>query len=212
MRHGTKREAAYHRGHRLRVPGLAASPIGHRQVRGVLPPDRQQRGQALSAVAVPVLAVAVVRFKTPIHMDEPPSDLLPPGLSRRIPVIRPSLPEQPLPTVDLAAVSDSHDQHEVLIVLDGVHDPVVADADSIVVPPGELRSSWRSGSFARPSIAAADTAAERVVQTPKRACCLGVQANFVRVLGWWPYVWTSDHGRAVSRSSRACRAARLSSR
>jgi hypothetical protein len=46
-----------------------------------------------------------------------------------------------LPAVDLAAVSDSRDQHEVHIVVDGVHNPVVADADSIVVPPGELGGS-----------------------------------------------------------------------
>jgi hypothetical protein len=59
--------------------------------------------------------------------------------------IRLARKRRPLPAVDLAAVSDSRDQHEVLIVVDCVHDPVVADADSIVVPPGELRSSWRSG-------------------------------------------------------------------
>jgi hypothetical protein len=29
----------------------------------------------------------------------------------------------------------------VLIGVDGVHDPVVTDADPIVVPPGELGSS-----------------------------------------------------------------------
>jgi hypothetical protein len=109
-------------------------------------------------------------------------------------------------------MSDSRDQHEVLIVVDGVHDPVVADTDSIVVAPGKLGSSWRSGIIRQAVDRRGDTVAERVVQTPKRACCLGVQANLVQVLGWCSYVRTSAHGTAVSRSSRACRAARLSSR
>jgi hypothetical protein len=57
-----------------------------------------------------------------------------------------------------------------------------------------------------------DTVAEGVVQTPVRASCLGMQPNLIRVLGSCSYERTSVHGTAVSRSSRACRAARLSSR
>jgi hypothetical protein len=117
-----------------------------------------------------------------------------------------------LPAVYLAALSDSRDQDEVLIVVDGVHDPVVADADSIVVPPGELRSSRRSGIMRQAVDRRSDTVAEGIVQSPVRASRLGVQANFVRVVGWCSYVQTSDHDTAASRSSRACRAARLSSR
>jgi hypothetical protein len=71
-------------------------------------------------------------------------------------------------------VSDPSDQHEVLIVVDGVHDPVVADADSIVVASGEPCSSWRSGIIGQAVDRCGDTVAQGVVQTPVRTSCLGV--------------------------------------
>lgn len=115
-----------------------------------------------------------------------------------------------LPAVDLTPVGDSGDDHQALIVVDCVHDSVVADSHPVVVAPGELDGSgwtWIEGQGVDGS---RDALAERAVETSVRPRCLRVKADFIRLVAG--YARTSLQGKAASRSSRACRAARLSSR
>lgn len=109
-------------------------------------------------------------------------------------------------------MGDSSDDHQALVVVDGIHDPVVADSNPIIVAPGELDDSYRSGTVGQAIDRGRDTVAERAVETPIRARRLGVQADLVPVTAPCAYVRTSDQGTAESRSSRTWRAARLSSR
>jgi hypothetical protein len=46
--------------------------------------------------------------------------------------------------IDLAAVGDPRDDHDLRLVVDRVHDPVVPDPDAVVVATGEPRRSGRT--------------------------------------------------------------------
>ena len=117
-----------------------------------------------------------------------------------------------LPAVHLAPVGDSSDYHEALVVVDGVHDSVLADSNAIVAAPSELDGARWAGVEAERVDCGCDAIAERVVETSVRPRGLRVQADFVRVPALAGYARTSVQGRVVSRSSRARTAARLSSR
>ena len=107
---------------------------------------------------------------------------------------------------------DASDDYETLVIIDGIDDPVVADSDPVVVAPGELRGSWGSGVFREAVNRGVNAIADRLVQTSIRSSRLRVQPDLVLALRRCAYVRTSDQGRAASRSSRAWRAERLSSR
>jgi hypothetical protein len=47
-----------------------------------------------------------------------------------------------LPAIHLAPVGDSGDDHQALVVVDGIDDAIVADSDSIVVAACELDHSF----------------------------------------------------------------------
>lgn len=107
-------------------------------------------------------------------------------------------------------MGDSSDDHDALGVIDGVHDPVVAHSNSIIVAPGELDGAGRAGIAGKCVDGGCDALSEWVVETSVRPRCLRMQADVVSLLAC--YARTSVQGRAASRSSRACSAARLSSR
>jgi hypothetical protein len=104
---------------------------------------------------------------------------------------------------------DARDEHEALDVVDGVDDPVVADAHTVVVSPGELHTAGRAWVRPEPVNGALNSVAHASLQTAKLAGRRREQSNDVLV---GDYSRTSAHGTALSRSSRAWTAARLSSR
>src|SRR6266511_6374139 len=101
-------------------------------------------------------------------------------------------------------MSNPRDENELLVVEDRVHDPVIADPDSVVVPSGELDGTRRARILGERIDRSGDPLPERRLQ-------LAVGARGRRMK---PYLYsrTSAQGTAASRSSRACSAARLSSR
>ncbi len=109
-------------------------------------------------------------------------------------------------------MGDASDDYEAFVVVDGVHNPVVADSNSIVITAGELGGSYWAGIAGESIDGSCDAIVDRIVKPPIGPCRLRMEANLVPALGYAAYVRTSDHGMAESRSSRACRAARLSSR
>ena len=109
-------------------------------------------------------------------------------------------------------MGNASDDDQALIIVDRVDNPVVADSNPIVVAAGELDGSRGPGVAGEAVDGSGDTAAEEVVEPPIGAGGLGVQANFVGALRRRGYVRTSSQGKAELRSSRAWRAARLSSR
>lgn len=115
-----------------------------------------------------------------------------------------------LPAVHLAPVGNAGDDHQAPALVDGVHDPVVPDP--VIVATGELDASSRPRIVGQALDRDRDAAAQRVVEAPIRTRRLGVEADLVAALGSRGYVRTSDQGTADARSSRARRAARLSSR
>ena len=123
-----------------------------------------------------------------------------------------SRPALPLPAVDLSTVSDAGDQHEAFAVVDCVDDPVVADADPVVVAPRELARSRRSWIASERVDCCGNATAKRVMESAEGTSRLRVEADLVRPVAHGFRGRTSDHGTASPRSSRAWRAARLSSR
>jgi hypothetical protein len=102
------------------------------------------------------------------------------------------------------------DDHDLFYIVDRVDDPIVAHSDSIIVPARELDRSGRSRIDAERIDGGRKALAERIVETSIRPRCLRMQADVVSPFAGYPR--TSDQGTAASRSSRACSAARLSSR
>lgn len=110
---------------------------------------------------------------------------------------------KPLPAVHLAPVCDAGDKHQALIVVHGVHDPVFADSNPIVVPTGELGAALRAGVAGKAVDRSRDAVTQPAVEASVSTNRLRMQADFVAAP--WPcgYVRTSDQGCAASRSSRA---------
>ena len=109
-------------------------------------------------------------------------------------------------------MGDASDDDHAPIVIDGIHDPVVADSNPIVVAPGELHASGRPRIIAEPVDCGRDAVTQGTMEPPVRTRHRWVKADLVPVCRRLAYVRTSDQGRAASRSSRAWSAARLSSR
>ena len=109
-------------------------------------------------------------------------------------------------------MGDSRNQDKALPVVDGVDDSVVADADSVVVLAGEFRCARGSWFIGQSVDGRADPSPERIMKPPIRSSRLAMKTDLV-----WPGAQPSsarisDQGMEVSRSSRAWRAAKLSSR
>lgn len=107
-------------------------------------------------------------------------------------------------------MGDAGDDYHSFAVVDRVDDPVVARSDAIVVPARELRATggaWFTGERV-------DCRAYTVAHGPEHpsvlAGCGRTEDDLVPGCG--AYARTSSQGTAKPRSSRACSAARLSSR
>ena len=107
-------------------------------------------------------------------------------------------------------MSDPGDDHETFRVVDGVHDPVVPHANSIVVAAGQLDCARRARLVGEGVDGGADPVAEGTLEAAIGPRGARMESELVRPLG--RYSRTSAHGTAASGSSRACNAARLSSR
>ena len=114
--------------------------------------------------------------------------------------------------VHVPSVGDSGDDHQALLLVDRVNDPVVADSDPVVVAAGQLDCARRP----RVMRQAVDRGRNSFLQLAVEAAIgpgrLGVEANVVGTFGLAGYSRTAAQGAAVSRSSRAWSTARLSSR
>jgi hypothetical protein len=81
--------------------------------------------------------------------------------------------------VDVAAVANSHDQHEAIAVVDGVDDAMVADSDPIIVTPGELHGPLWSRVLGKPVDCRSDTILERSMKAAISLGGLAVHPNVV---------------------------------
>jgi hypothetical protein len=105
-------------------------------------------------------------------------------------------------------VSDSRDDDQTLLIVDRVDHAVVADSDAKVVAAGELDCTPRSRMVGEAVDRSTDPVSERPVQAAKAAGSLGMEPDLVLAR----YSRTSAQETEADRSSRARRAARLSSR
>src|SRR5687767_2810728 len=112
-----------------------------------------------------------------------------------------------LSAVDLASVSDARHDDDALRIVDGVDHAVVADSNSVVV----ARSKLHRASRPRIDAKGVDRLAQPVAEWPVQAAVLAygrrVETDLVRRSRRARYSRTSAQGIALSRSSRACRAA-----
>lgn len=104
---------------------------------------------------------------------------------------------------------DTTNEDEAFRVVDCVHDPVVADTDAVVITTSEPDRPDRPGLVRQAVDAGADAITDRAMETAVRADGRRMEAYLV---GSGAYSRTSVQETAASRSSRAWRAARLSSR
>jgi hypothetical protein len=93
-------------------------------------------------------------------------------------------------------VSESSDEDEALGIIDGVHDPVVAHANAIVVSAGELRHPHRPRIDRQAVDDDSDSIAEPPLEASVFASRRGLQSNFVLRPGPAGYSRTSAHGTA----------------
>lgn len=119
---------------------------------------------------------------------------------------------QKLPAVHRASMGDASDDDQPFGVVDDVDDAVVTDADAEVVAPGQSYDPARSRLGRKGVDRRGYARAQRVLEASVSPNRVRMQAYLVRLIERSPYVRTSDQGTAASRSSRAWRAARLSSR
>jgi len=91
-------------------------------------------------------------------------------------------------------VGDPSDKHQAFIIVDGIHDPVIADSNPIVVPSGELDASPRPGIFGEAVDRGRDAVTQPAVEASVHAHRLGMKAYFVRAFRRFAYVRTSDQG------------------
>jgi hypothetical protein len=100
-------------------------------------------------------------------------------------------------------VSNASDDDQALVVVNGIHDAIVADSNPVIVAPGERDGSGRSGVVGEAVDRGRDAVAQGMMKTPIRARRLRVEADFVAVAERRAYVRTSDHGTVEARASRA---------
>ena len=106
-------------------------------------------------------------------------------------------------------MGDTRDHDEALSVVDRIDDAMVAYANAVVVTAGELRASDRTRIRGKTVDRESHTVADGSVESTKLSRRGGSEPNLVRA---GSYSRTSAQGTPSSRSSRACRAVRLSSR
>ena len=117
-----------------------------------------------------------------------------------------------LSPVDLAAMGDSSNDHESSAIIDGVDDAVITDTYAVVVTTCELGSAGWALISCESLDCAADTFSERTMQPVVRTRRLPPKTDLVAAGRRARYPRTSAQDTVSSRSSRACSAARLSSR
>jgi hypothetical protein len=93
-------------------------------------------------------------------------------------------------------MGDARDQNEPLGVVDGVDDPVIADANAVVVPSGELHAANRSRVACKRVDRIADAVAHRSLEPSELTCRRRGKPYLVR--GFRPYSRTSAQGIALS--------------
>ena len=108
-------------------------------------------------------------------------------------------------------MGDASDDYDALVVINGVHDPVLADSNPVIIAAGELGGPDRLWMAGKGIDCSCDPIADRTLKTPIRPSRLRVETDLILMFGRAAYVRTSDQEREW-RSSRAWRAARLSSR
>jgi hypothetical protein len=109
-------------------------------------------------------------------------------------------------------VRDSGDDHEPHVVVDRVHDPVVADADPEVVASGELDRASRPRLLGEAVDRGGYAITRWALEAPVSARRIAMEADLVRLRRLSGYARSSSQDTVSSRSSRARKAARLSSR
>ena len=109
-------------------------------------------------------------------------------------------------------MGNAGDDYEALVVIDGVDNPILAHSNPVIIAAGEPGRPDRSWIAGEGIDGCRDPIVDRTLKTPIRPSRLRVETDLVLMFGRAAYVRTSDHERAEPRSSRACRAARLSSR
>jgi hypothetical protein len=114
-----------------------------------------------------------------------------------------------LAQIDLSAVRDSSHDHQTVGVVHRVDDPVIADAHAEVVSTGQLRRSRRAWVDRKGVDGHPDPFFDGPLKLSVLASRNREEAYLVAAVG---YSRTSAQGTASSRSTRACSAARLSSR
>ena len=97
-------------------------------------------------------------------------------------------------------------------IVDRVDHPVLADANPVVVAPCQVHAAHRSGFYAEPIDGGTSTIADRALELAELARRRRCDDDLVLRSRAPRYSRTSAQGIAASRSSRACNAARLSSR
>ncbi len=107
-----------------------------------------------------------------------------------------------LAPVDLAPVRDARDEHEPIGIVHRVDDPIVTDADPVVISAGELDDTCGPRLSRERIDRGADSLSQRTLKSSVVAHCCGMQSNLVRRLHV-AYARTSAQETATSRSSRA---------
>lgn len=109
-------------------------------------------------------------------------------------------------------MSDASDDHRAVGIVDCKDDAMIADPDPVVVPPGELDDATRSRIGCKPVDRAPNSISNRALEPAILAHGCRREPDLVKRLRLVSYSLTSAHATVASRSSRACSAARLSSR
>jgi len=115
--------------------------------------------------------------------------------------------------IDVPPVSDAGDDHQPSVIIDGIDDPVVADTNAIVGATRKLGGAAYWTRISGESVdCTADPFSEPTMQTVVRARRGTMEPDLVVAGLYARYPRTSAQDTASPRSSRACSAARLSSR
>lgn len=100
-------------------------------------------------------------------------------------------------------MGDAGDEDDPRVVVDRVHDPVVAHADAVVGAAGERDGTGGPWIVRQRVDRGSDAPRERIVQMPVGARRVPPEADLVRRRRPCRYRRTSGQGTADSRSSRA---------
>ena len=116
-----------------------------------------------------------------------------------------------LASVDLAAVRDAGDDDQPRFVVYGIDDAIVADSQPVVVVSGKLDRANRTRVERECVDCSSDACAQWIVEPSVGSRGLSMQPDFEGA-GLAGYFLTSAQATVLPTSSRACSAARLSSR